>query len=352
MKIGITFDLRDDYIAAGYSETETAEFDRPDTIAAIDSALQLLGHSTDRIGNIWQLTQRLAAGDRWDLVFNICEGLYGLGREAQVPALLDAYEIPYTFSDPAVMAASLHKGFAKAIVAEAGVPTARSVLITSLGQLDSHSLCFPLFAKPVAEGTGKGINSRSIISTPGQLEDVCRHLLAEFRQGVLVEEYLSGRELTVGILGTGGNASVLGTMEITLLPEAEQGVYSYTNKEYSEELCTYRLVRPEDDDDVRLAEQYALVAWNAMGCRDAGRLDFRCNAWGQPNFLEVNPLAGLHPTHSDLPMIGAFTGMPFTELVRGIVDSAMARVTREATAIPVPHLSFGRSMATVGAARP
>ncbi len=348
MNVGIAYDLRDDYIAAGYSETETAEFDRPDTIAAIDTALQLLGHSTDRIGNVWQLTQRLVAGDRWDLVFNICEGLNGVGREAQVPALLDAWEIPYTFSDPAVLSVCLHKGFTKAVVAEAGVPTARSLVVEHLDQIDAHSLSYPLFAKPVAEGTGKGINGRSIIHSASQLKRVCKDLLAEFRQPVLVEEYLPGRELTVGILGTGATATVLGTLEVTLLATAEQGVYSYTNKEYSEELCTYRVIRPTEDEEVRQAEQIALQAWTALGCRDAGRVDLRSNAWGQPNFLEANPLAGLHPTHSDLPMIGAFTGMPFTELIRGIVDSAMSRITTPSLVPPIARFTSGRSMAAAG----
>ena len=348
MKIGITYDLRDDYIAAGYSETETAEFDRPDTIAAIDSALQLLGHDTDRIGNVWQLTSRLAAGDSWDLVFNICEGLYGIGREAQVPALLDAFEIPYTFSDAAVLAISLHKGFTKSVVADAGVPTPRFLVVEDISQLDSLNLCYPLFAKPVAEGTGKGINGRSIITSQAQLEAVCHWLLEEFKQPVLVEEYLPGRELTVGILGTGPAARVLGTMEITLLPSAEQGVYSYTNKEYSEELCTYRLVRPEDDEEVRQAEQVALQAWVALGCRDGGRVDLRSNAWNQPCFLEANPLAGLHPTHSDLPMIGMFLGMSFTELLGEIVESASVRVRRNAGKVHAPHFAFGRQVQPVG----
>ena len=107
MRIGLTYDLRADYLAAGYGEEETAEFDRPDTIEAVADALRTLGHEPDRIGNAWRLVERLARGDRWDLVFNIAEGLFGIGREAQVPALLDLYQIPYTFSDPLVMALSL-----------------------------------------------------------------------------------------------------------------------------------------------------------------------------------------------------------------------------------------------------
>jgi D-alanine-D-alanine ligase len=134
----------------------------------------------------------------------------------------------------------------------------------------------------------------------------------------------------------------LGTLEISLLSAAEQGVYSYTNKEYSEELCTYRLVSGDDDLEVRMAEQVALQAWTALGCRDGGRIDLRSNAWGQPCFLEANPLAGLHPTHSDLPMIGMFQGMSFTQLVGEIVASAAMRVTRTAGPIAAPHFLFGR----------
>ena len=116
MKIGITYDLRDDYIAEGYTEEETAEFDHPRTIAAIEDTLQSLGYETDRIGHIRALARRLVAGNRWDLVFNIAEGLRGFGREAQVPALLDAWEIPYTFSDPLVLSLTLHKGLTKRVI--------------------------------------------------------------------------------------------------------------------------------------------------------------------------------------------------------------------------------------------
>jgi hypothetical protein len=123
MNVGITYDLREDYLAEGYSEEETAEFDRSDTIEAIERTLQDLGFQTDRIGNISNLISRLVAGDRWDLVFNIAEGLRGFGREAQVPAILDAYGIPYTFSDPLVLALTLHKALTKHVMRSMGVPT-------------------------------------------------------------------------------------------------------------------------------------------------------------------------------------------------------------------------------------
>src|SRR3989304_2605521 len=120
MIIGLTYDLRQDYLAQGYTEEETAEFDRPDPIESIESALEVLGHQTNRIGNAKQLISRLARGDRWDLVFNIAEGLQGSAREGQVPAILDLFEIPYTFSDPLAMAFSLHKNLPRRLSSRRG----------------------------------------------------------------------------------------------------------------------------------------------------------------------------------------------------------------------------------------
>lgn len=327
MRIGLTYDLRDEYLAAGYGEEETAEFDRGETIDGLEGAVRALGHETVRIGHARQLIARLAAGDRWDLVANIAEGMYGLGREAQVPAILDVYQIPYTFSDPLVTALCLHKGLTKLVVQAAGLPTPAFALVEKTGDAARIELPLPLFAKPVAEGTGKGIGPTSKITDRRALGQVCDELLDKYRQPVLVETFLPGREMTVGILGTGDEARVLGTMEVLLGPKAEPDVYSYVNKERSEELVDYRLGDPHSDAEVRRAEEVALGAWRALGCRDAGRIDLRSDASGEPNFLEVNPLAGMHPSHSDLPMIARFKGISYAELVAGIIASASKRVT-------------------------
>ena len=331
MHIGLTYDLRSDYLAAGYSDEETAEFDRPETVAGVESALQELGYRTDRIGNARQLVARLAAGHRWDLVFNFAEGLHGVAREAQVPAILDVYEIPYTFSDPLVLALTLHKGLTKVVVRDAGLATPDFAVIERDEDVDRVDLPMPLFAKPVAEGTGKGITAASKITDRDSLRRTCRDLLAQFQQPVLVETFLSGREFTVGILGTGPAARVIGSMEVLLLAGAEAEVYSYVNKERSEELCRYRLGQPDADAEVREAEALALAAYRALGCRDASRVDVRSDAQGQPHFLEVNPLAGIHPQHSDLPIICGLVGMPYRDLIAGIVTSALARVRENAT---------------------
>lgn len=326
MRIGLTYDLRDEYLAAGYDEEATAEFDRADTIDAIENAIRSLGHETDRIGHVRQLVTRLAAGDRWDLVFNICEGMHGIAREAQVPALLEAYEIPFTFADPVVMAVCLHKGLTKTLVEKAGLPTARFAVVEQISDVDKVDLPYPLFAKPIAEGTGKGVSPASCISSPDELREVCSSLLSKFRQPVLVETYLCGREFTVGILGTGDKARVLGTLEIVLLSNAEAGAYSYINKERCEELVRYDLVSSSNDAEVAEAERIALESWRALNARDGGRIDLRSDSNAQPSFIEANPLAGLHPEHSDLPMIATKIGMLYPQLIESIVNSAATRV--------------------------
>ena len=325
MRIGLTYDLRSEYLAAGFGDEETAEFDREETIESIEGALRELGHETDRIGHARQLVNRLAAGGDWNLVFNICEGFNGLGREAQVPAILDLFEIPYTFSDPVVMALCLHKGLAKCVVQKAGIPTPPFATIERLSDLESLAIDFPLFLKPVGEGTGKGVTPSSIVTDGPSLWKECEALLHQFNQPVLVEEYLSGREFTVGLAGSGENAEVLGTLEIVLRESAEAGVYSYVNKEYCEEHVDYPLVLPSDPQ-VQKAEQCAFAAWKALGCRDAGRVDLRCDGFGNPQFLEVNPLAGLHPLHSDLPMVCTAVGIPYVDLIDRIVQSASVRI--------------------------
>jgi D-alanine-D-alanine ligase len=338
IKVGITYDLRQDYLDLGYSEEEAAEFDKPDTIDAIDAALQNLDYQTDRIGHIKNLVSRLAAGESWDIVFNIAEGLRGFGREAQIPALLDAYDIPYTFSDPLVLALTLHKGMTKHVIRDLGIPTPDFHVIVAEDEISQVHLPFPLFAKPVAEGTGKGITAASKIISRDELYSVCKILLAQFNQPVLIETFLPGRELTVGIIGDGKDAAALAVLEVTLKEEAEKDAYGYANKENYEELVEYRLV---DDGPAEHAREVALAAWRGLGCRDAGRIDLRMDHAGIPNFIEVNPLAGLNPIHSDLPILCRRVGISFDQLIAKIMQSALKRIYPG-------HLSMGAKLKTAG----
>ena len=326
MRIGLTYDLRSDYLAEGYSEEETAEFDSPATIDGIDNALIELGYQTDRIGNAKRLMARLAQGDRWDLVFNFAEGMHGLARESQVPAILDVYNIPYTFSDPLVLSLALHKGITKSVVRQAGIATPDFAVVERPEDADAIDLPFPLFAKPVAEGTSKGITGASKINDKATLKEVCTDLLEQFHQPVLVETFLPGREFTVGVTGSGDDATTIGTMEIVLLANAEAEIYSYANKENYTDRVRYKLVRPADDPVAAEVERLTLDSWRALNCRDGGRVDVRCDAVGRPHFLEVNPLPGLNPERSDLPIICGFVGVPYVELIDRIVCSAIRRM--------------------------
>jgi D-alanine-D-alanine ligase len=338
MHIGMTYDLRDDYRATGtYSEEALAEFDSVETIDALEAALRAAGHDVDRIGNIRMLAPRLVAGDRWDLVFNIAEGLSGRSREAQVPALLEAYSIPYVFSDPLTQAATLDKAVAKRLVRDAGLPTAPFAVIAGDADAERCALPYPVFLKPVAEGTGKGCELTSKVSDKASLACAARELRARFDQPVLAETFLPGREFTVGILGTGETAEAIGVLEITLNDSAEPEIYSFVNKELCETKVTYTLV---DDAEARAAAATALAAYRALDCRDAARIDLRSDAAGIPHFLEINTVAGMHPTHSDLPMLATAAGIPYEALVARIVDAAANRYGLTATTRPPAKMGF------------
>ena len=322
MRFGVTYDLRSDYRAMGYGEEETAEFDAEETIAAICEALTALGHVPERIGGVRALAQKLAAGARWDAVFNICEGLKGVSREAQVPALLEAYDIPYVFSDPLTLALCLDKAMTKRVLRDAGVPTAAFALIESETDIAKVDLAFPLFLKPVSEGSGKGVNARSKVDNPAALGMIARELLAQFRQPVLVEEFLPGREFTVGITGTGDSAAVLGVIEIVPTEKYVGHAYGYENKSDWEGKLD---IVPVDDADARAAADVALAAWRVLRCRDGGRADVRLDRDGKPRFIEVNPLAGIRPGYSDLCFIADFRKLSYPELIGKFLDSFLAR---------------------------
>ncbi|MBI9078801.1 MAG: D-alanine--D-alanine ligase [Pseudodesulfovibrio sp.] len=322
MNIGMTYDLKDDYLKQGLSHEEAAEFDSEVTIFGIESALQSLGHTVDRIGNVTALVSRLAAGDAWDMVFNLAEGLRGLGREAQVPALLDAWGIPYTFSGPDLMCLTLHKGMTNSVVRSLGVATADFVLIKRVEDVELVTLPFPLFVKPVAEGTSKGISSRSLVSSKEELSAMCVELLAIFKQPVLVETYLSGREFTVGIVGSGDESRIAGIIEVQAVGGGDVSAYTYENKQDWTKRVSYELV---DDEAAMACGVLALKAWRGLGCLDAGRIDVRLDHHSRPCFIEVNPLPGLNPESSDLPILWRLGGGEYKALIQGIFHSAVRR---------------------------
>lgn len=319
MKIGLTFDLRSWYLDRGYSMEDTAEFDKQETVDAIDEALRKMGYETELIGNCFQLIEALNAGKKWDMVFNIAEGLYGDGRESVVPAILDQHRIPYVFSGPVIMGISLNKHLTRLMISSAGIPLSPGMLISVAADIDKCNLQYPLFIKPVSEGTGKGITEKSLVRSKPELKKMAEWILSRFNQPALVEEYLPGREFTVGIVGSGDESKAIGGMEIMCRDNLP---YSVELKENYQVFCKYK---PIDKEYVSECENVALNAWKALGGLDAGRVDVKADREGKICFMEVNPLAGLHPVHSDLPILARMSGVEYQKLLEMIMKSATGR---------------------------
>jgi D-alanine-D-alanine ligase len=222
------------------------------------------------------------------------------------------------------MTACLDKAVAKRLVRDAGVPTP-GFAVAERADAVADWTDYPAFVKPLAEGTGKGCEAASLVHTKAELQAAVARVNGRYRQPALIERYLPGREFTVGIVGNGNDARVLGVCEILLKPNAEANVYSLHNKELCEELVTYA---PADDGEAWLAGARALQAYRALECRDAARIDFRSDANGAPYFLEANPLAGLNPWHSDLPILAAQNGIDFVTLIGMVLDAGLARYGR------------------------
>jgi D-alanine-D-alanine ligase len=320
MKVGLTFDLRSWYIDRGYTMDETAEFDKQETVDALEISLKKMGHEIEPIGNAFQLIEALATGKRWDMVFNIAEGLYGDGRESVVPAILDQYKIPYVFSGPVIMGLSLNKHLAKLVVSASGVPVSPGVLITELNGSEKISLTYPLFVKPVSEGTGKGITDKSLVKNASELRVMVEWILREFRQPALVEEYLPGREFTVGIVGSGDETMAIGGMEVICTDNLP---YSVEAKENYQNCCSYA---PLDENIAEECKSVAVRAWKALDAVDAGRIDLKADREGRICFIEANPLAGLNPVHSDLPILARMYGIEYQKLMEMIMESATKRI--------------------------
>lgn len=322
--MGLCYDLKDDYLKAGFSASEVMEFDDEEMIIGLEDALFQLGHQVERVGNGRELTRRLVKGDRWDLIFNIAEGVKGRSREAQVPAVCELFAQPYTFSDPLTCALTLDKALTKRVVRDFGLPTAPFEVVSTSQEAAAVSLPLPVFLKPVAEGSSKGITGRSLVKERQDLVTTYQALQEQFNQSVLVETFLPGREVTVGIVGNGSTARVVGAMEVIFTDRSEIDAYTALNKDEYLERVSYRLLTDPEPLAVQ-ARQLALDVYRLLGCRDAARIELRCDASGALQFLEVNPLSGIHPIRSDLIIMARLAGVEYPELIGEIVESAWQR---------------------------
>jgi D-alanine-D-alanine ligase len=322
MKIGLTYNLRKNYLWRAEDPVDAdAEFDSETTIEQLSKTLKELGHEVVDIGWGKRIIEVLKK-EPVDIVFNIAEGFYGRSREAQVPAILEMLNIPYVFSDPLTTALCHDKYLAKQIVRCARIPTPKDAKITTLEELESINLDYPLFAKPVHEGSAKGVTTDSVIQDYLQLKSRVGFLLKTYRQPVLVEEYLSGEEFTVAVLGNGEESRVLGMMQVLIKDSSEKKVYTFRAKEEWRQRVEYVGVSSEMKSRI---EKVALGAYRVLECRDASRVDIRCNAEGEPFFLEMNTIAGLSPNHSDLCIIANRVGMSYKDLIGSILEQALKR---------------------------
>lgn len=322
--IGLTYDLREEHTPyEGAPLDYYGEFDSEENIDHLEQAITSLGYAVCRIGNLRDLVQFLAAERRVDLVFNMAEGLWGRSREGQVPSLLEAYRIPYTGSDPLAASLTLDKAFAKRLWLHDGIATAPFAVISDVRQCEAavdRIGDYPLFIKPLQEGSSKGIDSRSIVHSLEQLREQTVRLLVEYRQPVLAESYLSGREFTVGILGSGETARTIGAIEVNT-----EAVNSFVVKE-GWELRNENYYTPVETPEL-LAQlsELALRAYRCLECQDIGRVDIRLDEQGQPYVMEINPIPALHPTHSAMPTIGKYFGLPYATLLAEIIHHARQR---------------------------
>ncbi len=328
LRIGLCYDLADKHQPrTGDPPDQAAEFDSMETVAALRDALKCLGHDAFLIGDGQELLHYIVESRPLDLVFNISEGLRGRSREAQVPALLEMMGIPYTGADPLTLSLCLDKGMFKRILKSEGIPTPDFREIHSAEEIEGMEIRLPAFVKPAAEGSGKGIRADSRAETRWKLQEIVLRTGSIYGWPVLVEEYLSGPEVTVGIIGN-GDARCLGAMEIEFLPGSD-GIYSYHTKKDYLKLVKYHVPPRLPEKTLREAQDIALKTYRLTGCRDFGRVDLRLNDEGHPQVLEINPLAGLNPVSSDLIIMAKAQGISYQTVIGEITAAAINRTGRE-----------------------
>jgi D-alanine-D-alanine ligase len=321
--VGLTYDLISDYaLEESTPEDEYSEFDSDETIDRLEAAIAELGYTVRRIGDLHKLIAFLMGPQHVDVVFNIAEGRRGRSRESQIPSLLEGYNIPYTFSDPLTLGLSLDKVTTKQLWRQAGLPVAPFCTVETVADYQAPlqaGLAFPLFVKPLWEGSSKGVRQESVVKTLKELKEQVERVVTAYQQPALVEEYLPGREFTVGVIGSGQNAKVLGAVELIYV--APCTVNGFTQKR--DNVC--RTLTPVTAEaDLEKLTVLSLNAYRVLGCRDASRLDIRMDKYGQPNLMEINTLPGLS-AHSSLPLIAANAGLSFSGLLSIILDGAIAR---------------------------
>ena len=329
MKIGLAFDLKvSSNVPSESLNDESEEYDPPETIEALVSELERLGHQVVQLGGGRQFLTNILRTDV-DLVFNISEGRgHYRSREAQVPGVLEMLGLPYVGSDPLTLALCLDKPSAKQIAQAGGIPTPKFQVIEDIDDLNhsgTFALDFPVIVKPVYEGSSKGIHEGSRVDRLSDLRERVGNVIKTYRQSALVEQFIAGTEVTVGVVG-GDPPQIVGVMEV--VPQdgsAENFIYTLNVKRNWRQMVSYRCPPRLPASGIKELENLALTLFRVLGCRDMARFDFRVDPENRPYFIEANPLPGLSPEYGDLSIMGNLTGWGYPRIVRTILDSALNR---------------------------
>jgi len=333
IRVGLFFNVKRIKPLIDGENDEDAEYDAPSTIAAIQGAIESLGHEVVLLEARSDILRKIEDANI-DVAFNVSEGLTGRTREAVVPAILDMLGIPFTGSDAVTMALTLDKALAKRVVRDAGVPTPRSVLLFTGKEKLPAGISYPVMVKPVAEGSSKGVLDSGVAENEAELRQKALAMIEKYKQPALVETYLSGREFTIGLLG-GPRPRALPPMEIVFKPGVKNPVYSFAHKQEAG-LVSYQVPAILDAKLAKEINHVCRLSFEALGCRDVARIDVRCDGNGVVNFIECNPLPGLTPGWSDLCLISDAAGITYEELIKQILSPALRRWKNQRRA---PHVA-------------
>ena len=324
LAIGLTYNLKRTQADLNGDNDSESEFESETTLQAISSALESLGHRVQRIENTPDLP-RTILNSHLDLIFNLAEGFRGRAREAQVPAFLDLIGIEYTGSDAATLVVCLDKFLAKQVVQQAGVHTPASFILSKETDLIPNPLKYPVIIKPLLEGSSKGIHPHSVVLNSEDLKRVALNSMKKYQQAVLVEEYISGRELTVGVLQD-QTTTLLPPLEIIFRnKKINHPIYTFEHKQNFHPDIEIEVPAKLTETELKYVQETTLKCFTALGCRDIARMDFRLSEEGFLYFIECNPIPGIAPDWSDLCQITRAAGISYVELIQRILAPAIKR---------------------------
>ena len=327
MRVGLSYDLKDSIILEDAAPDDALEeYDSATTIDYIRRAIEGLGHSTVKLGGGPEFMRNIL-NEKVDIVFNIAEGRGNYrSREAQVPSILEMLNIPYVGSDTECLAVCLDKHLTKKLVRLTRIPTPEWRLIASekeLKETNWKDFPFPAIVKPAYEGSSKGIHPNSLVDSPDEAAQTIKEMLEIYRQPVLVEQFIDGVEVTVGMLGN-SPVKVLGMMSILPRKQSNRFVYTVEVKRDWKNLVDYECPAHLKEATSKKIAAYSLKTFEMLGCRDFSRIDFRVSADGIPYMLEINPLPGLGD-YSDLIIMAVKLGWKHEELIASVFNAALER---------------------------